>query len=148
MSVLLLLLKMMLLLQASGSVCAALTPINATSAEQYLAWQSQSNIRGTWDILVNCVVTMSLCIWTALHLNLPASKEFLENKPWWTRLWYNYAVRQVRWIFVGLLAPELVVYLAWTQSSIVKSIDDQVRRAQEAVRFDRLPANPRTFLDR
>lgn len=54
---------------------------------------------------------MSLCIWTSLHLNLPAHrKEHLQK------------YRKAGWMIIGLLAPELVVWNAWEQRKEVKEI--------------------------
>jgi hypothetical protein len=129
-----LLLSTFLLLRALPNTGAAPTaaPPNATSDEEYLAWQSQPNVRGTWDILVNCILTMSLCIWTALHLNLPVSEDY-KGEHLVVRLWQNYILRQVRWVIMGLFAPELVVYMAWTQRKRVAEMNRQVQAAQEEV---------------
>lgn len=123
-----------LLLRALPSIHAAPAPApaNTTSEDQYLGWHSQPNVRGTWDILVNCVVTMSLCIWTALHLNLPRGL-IHDNEPWIIRLWHNQIFRQIRWVFMGLIAPELVVHMAWSQRRQVADMNEQVKTAQELV---------------
>jgi hypothetical protein len=47
---------------------------------------------------------MSLCIWTSLHLNLPEhKKEHLQK------------YRKLGWMILGLIAPEMVVWNAWSQ---------------------------------
>jgi hypothetical protein len=74
--------NLVLLLRGLQSASAAPTPSNTSSTEDYVAWQSQANMRETWDILVNCIATMSLCIWTALHLNLPLNAVYIKDKPW------------------------------------------------------------------
>ena len=134
MSIMILLLNAFLFLRTLPSTAAApvALPANATSDEEYVAWQSQPNVRGTWDILLNCVVTMSLCIWTALHLNLPVSEDYKEAR-WVVRLWQNCIIRQVRWVIMGLFAPELVVYMAWTQRKRVYEMNRLVRFAYEGV---------------
>ena len=59
-------------------------------------WKEQPNFRGTWGILSSCLITLSLCIWSAVHLNIPA-----DNESWqWQTL------RRTKWVLVGLLAPE------------------------------------------
>ncbi|KAJ7875639.1 hypothetical protein B0H13DRAFT_2668868 [Mycena leptocephala] len=48
--------------------------------------------------------TLGLCVWTAIHLNIPerasAGRQFL---------------RKLVWLAVGLLAPEVVTFTAWNQ---------------------------------
>jgi hypothetical protein len=73
-------------------------------------WISEPDKRGTFGILSACVATTLLCVWTALHLNVPLPSE--------TR-WYWYGSirfwRKALWLLLGLLAPDLVVYTAWYQ---------------------------------
>lgn len=60
-------------------------------------WHPEPTFRGTYNILSTCLITLGLCVWTALHLNIPengkASKQFL---------------RKASWLLIGLFAPELV----------------------------------------
>jgi hypothetical protein len=63
-------------------------------------WHPVPTYRGTYNILSACLVTIGLCVWSALHLNVP--KYGTTSRQWW---------RKVKWLFVGLFAPELV---AWT----------------------------------
>ena len=65
-------------------------------------WRSSPNTRSTLDILSTCIITLLLCVWTAVHLNIsqPASV-------WRPRL------RKFGWLVLALLAPEIVVYTAW-----------------------------------
>ena len=65
-------------------------------------WQPSCGTRGTNDVLSTCLITMFLCVWTAIHLNVPPP----ESK-WKTIL------TKVNWLLIALLAPEMVVYTAW-----------------------------------
>lgn len=124
-----------LLICAVPSIQASPTPVpaNTSSASQYVAWYSPPNERGTWDILTSCILTMSLCIWTALHLNIPTSSDDLAKMPLRSRIYFSKAGRQARWIFMGLLAPELVVYAAWEERREVKIITSMAHEAQTLV---------------
>jgi hypothetical protein len=62
---------------------------------------SNGRFRGTTSIVQSCVVTLVACIYTALHLNVPAS----------SKLTYTFANKGI-WVFVGLIAPEIVLCLA------------------------------------
>ncbi|KAM0805981.1 hypothetical protein BDR22DRAFT_194100 [Usnea florida] len=67
-------------------------------------WQPNPQTRGTFDILSSCMITMLLCVWTAVHLNVP-----IPGTVWGPRL------RKVGWLVLALLAPEMVAYTAWYQ---------------------------------
>lgn len=61
-------------------------------------WQPEPGSRGTWSIIASCLTTISLCIWSALHLNMPT---------WIDSVW-RIAWRKFVWLLCGLFAPELV----------------------------------------
>ena len=80
-------------------------------------WVAEPNRRGTSSILSTCLVTTSSCIWTALHLNIPSTGEL-------TLRWYGYPRfwRKVLWLGLGLIAPDLLVYTAWSQFQNAKRL--------------------------
>lgn len=67
------------------------------------------NIRGTGDIIFTCLATISLCVYTVLHLNVPKRG---------STTWDN-VLRKAKWVLVGLFAPEIVVYSAFVQLQTV-----------------------------
>lgn len=69
------------------------------------AWVSNSGVRGSSDILWSCIVTLTACVYTAIHLNVPPPQ---EGK--WQFLW-----RKSKWVALALFAPEIVLYCALTQ---------------------------------
>ncbi len=69
-----------------------------------ISWQPEPSTRGTWSILSVCMITTSLCVWTAVHLNIPPSDQ--KYAQFWRKLY---------WLGVGLFAPEMVAYTAWYQ---------------------------------
>jgi hypothetical protein len=71
---------------------------------QIAFWHPVPTYRGTYNILSACLVTIGLCVWSALHLNVP--KYGKASRQWW---------RKVKWLFVGLFAPELVAWTAFRQ---------------------------------
>jgi len=36
-----------------------------------VGWVSDPNGRGTLSLIISCVVTFTLCVWSALHVNVP-----------------------------------------------------------------------------
>ncbi|KAK4694739.1 hypothetical protein P7C71_g2896, partial [Lecanoromycetidae sp. Uapishka_2] len=80
-------------------------------------WHPEPNGRGTWSLLSSCVITIALCAWTALHVNVPEHKA--ASRQW---------LRKTKWLVVGLAAPEMVVYVAWRQRMEAKRILEDVRK--------------------
>ena len=65
-------------------------------------WNPSPNTRGTFDILSTCLITMLLCVWTAVLLNISPPGSFWSPK-----------LRKVGWLVLALLAPEMIAYTAW-----------------------------------
>lgn len=86
---------------------------------QTVGFVQGDNQRDTISLLVSCLVTLSLCVYSAIHLNLP---EKGERYHW--MLW-----REAKWCTIGLFAPELVLYTAWRQFASAKQLCDEVGRA-------------------
>ena len=78
-------------------------------------WHPEATQRGTFGILSSCLITMSLCIWTAVHLNLPEHKKESQQ-----------VYRKALWLALGLFAPEVVVWSAWRQRKDMKSLSAEM----------------------
>lgn len=79
-----------------------LTALNTDISE---GWVSNPDNRGTWNILSNCIFTLSLCVFTAIHLNVgPPGETGLQ-------FW----LRKLKWVIVATFAPEMVLYTAGKQ---------------------------------
>ena len=65
-------------------------------------WLGEPKQRGTFGIISLCFSTMIICIWSTLHFNIPA-KRYTATRRFFI---------QVPWMFLALLAPELLLFLA------------------------------------
>jgi hypothetical protein len=90
---------------------------NATQAPP-ASWRDEPSTRGTWNILSTCLITLGLCLWTALHLNIPRHKEGV----------WRPKMRKTCWLLLGLLAPEMIAYTAWYQRRAAHKLDAVMRR--------------------
>ncbi|THY35378.1 hypothetical protein D6D01_01340 [Aureobasidium pullulans] len=91
------------------------TPFGTLSFNQTAAWHPEPRERGTFSILSSCLTTLVLCVWTAVHLNIPKTgKEHLQK------------YRKAGWLVLGLLAPELVAWNAWEQYRKASRITQKV----------------------
>lgn len=67
-------------------------------------WVPKPDGRGTWSILWSCLVTIFICTWSALHLNVPKPRHS----------WSFLIVRKVMWSLAAATAPE---YILWTSAN-------------------------------
>lgn len=74
------------------------TPLNTT--RETVGWVYAPNYRSTSDIIFSCLLTMGLCVWSALHLNIRARDE-TKLRTW---------IRNIGWVGLGIFGPELVMY--------------------------------------
>lgn len=82
------------------ALCAMDSFYGGKDANRTGGWHPEPTFRGTFSILSSCLITMLLCIWTSVHLNIPAHGEKGIFRP---QTW-----RKVKWLFIGLFAPEMV----------------------------------------
>jgi hypothetical protein len=92
------------LLVSSGFLVHFALAANGTDAS-LAGWVPDPDGRGTLDIISSCVITFILCVWCALHLNVPPP----GAKSGW------FALEKAKWVLLGIFAPELVVATAASQ---------------------------------
>ena len=63
-------------------------------------WVPEPQGRGTWSILWGCLVTISLCTWSAVHMSVPRTGE------------YYLPLRKFRYTLIAIVAPELPLAMA------------------------------------
>jgi hypothetical protein len=72
-------------------------------------WEPSPIQRGSFQILSSCLVTLALCVWTAVHLNIQEHDPGPKKRKWDVRGWLTaQQLRKVGWLTLGLLAPEMV----------------------------------------
>ncbi|KAL4732653.1 hypothetical protein ACLX1H_001671 [Fusarium chlamydosporum] len=84
------------------------------------SWVSTPNVRGTWDILQSCILTLVACIYTALHLDVP------KKTTWQYLLW-----EKSKWVAVTLFAPEIAVFTAASQLRYAWNLKSTLRKIQK-----------------
>lgn len=73
--------------------------INAT-----VAWQPAPKFRSTSNILISCLSTLFICVWSALHVDIATGRS----------TWMRYQSK-LGWVFIGLFCPELLFFIAFKQ---------------------------------
>jgi len=75
---------------------------NASVAISQVGWVSEPQGRGTFSLICSCLLTLTFCVWSALHLNIPPSDFTFK---------YLF-LEKTKWVLLGIFAPELVVATA------------------------------------
>ncbi|KAI5836698.1 hypothetical protein DFP73DRAFT_361023 [Morchella snyderi] len=87
----------------------------ANHTENMAAWTPEPRARGTWSIICNCIFTLVICIWTAIHDDVKIER--LEG-------WEKKAIRitpfsrllsKLQWMLYAFVAPENVIISAYSQ---------------------------------
>jgi hypothetical protein len=103
--------------------------MNSSTLQEYHGWHDEPSGRGTWSILATCLITLTLCVWTAVHLNLQGKQSpGLSGK-------LESILYKPRWIVVGLFAPEVVVYIAWSQWLSARMLKNEMQKIRRTVRY-------------
>ena len=113
---------------------------NATTAENPpFAWVEEPNERGTFGVLSFCFSTMIICVWNTLHFNIPTTRYRRTHR----------IFLRVFWMFIALLAPEVVLYIAINQRIDASSLAKQAKKylrtarlAKSAGDSNSIPENP------
>ena len=82
-----------------------------------LGWESSPDGRGTIDIVWGCTLTIFLCVWTVLTLNVPAP----DTTPW------AFTRTKMKWAIIALFGPEWLLGMAGGQWSIARRARKQFR---------------------
>lgn len=100
------------------SICVPPTTTAPVGDVQHtVGWVSDPMGRGTSGLLLSCLLTLGLCVWSAMHLNIPQKHEST----------LQYWLRNAKWVSLGVLIPELVVLSAWRQWLSAKSMSQQMQ---------------------
>jgi hypothetical protein len=85
---------------------------NATT----VGWVPEPQGRGTFGLVWSCFATIFICVWNALHLNVPERDGTVRHQ----------VIRQARWVAVGLFAPEYLSLSALAEFEQAKEVQRRV----------------------
>ena len=83
-------------------------------------WQPEPDGRGTASLLQTCLLTILLCVYNSIHLNIPPHKD----SEW--RVFYE----KSKFVMLALFAPEIITYFAWAQRMDAKAIANALNKAK------------------
>ena len=99
---------------------AAQTKYNATAVTTVGWVPNTDNKRSTIGLLYNCLFTIFLCTWSAMHLNVPSENESSLSM----------FLRRCKWMLVGILAPEVIATIAYSEWYCARQFVRLVRNIQ------------------
>lgn len=102
--------------------------LQPTSSEADPIWVANPKIRSTFDLVSSCILTLILCVWTAIHLNVPG---YQEREAKGMLKWWKPIQKRILWMCVGLVAPEVVLYIAWQQYLQARFICEGMSKIEE-----------------
>jgi hypothetical protein len=76
-----------------------------TSTLPVYSWVGKPKQRDTFGILSVCLTTMIICVWSAVHLDIPNTRHSSTRR----------FLTRVFWSLIGLIAPEILLICAITQ---------------------------------
>lgn len=85
-------------LSASAPVYPRLEPPETTG------WRAQPIGRGTFQIVLSCILTLGLCVWTSIHLNVEGGMTVMDHLG-----------HKFRMAAMALFLPETIVSEAWEE---------------------------------
>jgi len=92
---------------AAGFVGAAPVPLTYPTGPAEPSYVAHSGRRGTIDILLSSVITLTLCVYTSIHLNITPARTIFGIQSVWVYKFY--------WVLIATFAPEFVLYAAYLQ---------------------------------
>ena len=93
----------------------------STNSDGTVGFVQQSGDRDTLSLLFSYLLTLGLCVYTAVHLNVPA-----KGEKYWKTL-----SRELKWCIIGLFGPEYVVFAAWRQWSSAWQLQNEMNEIQK-----------------
>lgn len=91
-------------------------------------WRHEPNVRGSFSIMSSCIITLVLCIWTSVHPNIRVQSNIASSRSIFDILSHSRRRSKSFWVIIALLAPEWIVYLAWSQRRSAAYLDQQAEK--------------------
>ncbi|KAH0547593.1 hypothetical protein FGG08_000318 [Glutinoglossum americanum] len=92
----------------------------ATAGESRQGWQREPDGRGTIGLVWSCLTTLFICVWAALHNNVPSKNDSD----------FTFFFRKLKWTFVSIIAPEMVTAGAFLQWRSARQFAQRMKAAR------------------
>ncbi|KAK8209678.1 hypothetical protein IWZ01DRAFT_551630 [Phyllosticta capitalensis] len=102
---------------ASSQLLSIRADASSSNAAAAPSWVAAPQQRGTWQLIIGCLTTLSLCAWTAYHPNVRPKKRATST------VW-----RRFLWMMAAVVGPEAVLYYAWEQRWVAGRLRGELQR--------------------
>ena len=85
-------------------------------------WLPSPADHGTYDVIISCLTTLSLCVWTVVHVNIYPKETATQN-----------IRRRLSWMVIAMFLPECVLYCALEQWWAAWRLRDEVNSIGKSV---------------
>jgi hypothetical protein len=92
--------------------------ITALNVEIAPSWATAANIRGIKDLLWASILTLSICVYTVVHLNVPPPDEGRVG----------FIIRKTKCVFISILAPEISLAMAIQQWLVARALSKDLTK--------------------
>ncbi|KAK7972258.1 hypothetical protein PG988_006392 [Apiospora saccharicola] len=103
------------------------------SADETTSWAPNPHYRGTLQLLFSSILTISLCIYSSLHLNVPPAERSRKR----------HVLEKLLWASVGIFATEFVVFMALIQTYTAWRLQQDLARIRRSL-LDDMSSSPAT----
>ena len=86
-------------------------------------WGPEPTGRGTVGLALPCFITLGLCVWTAVHLNVVTDPS----------RWRLFAMKAA-WAFLGIFTPEIVLWVSVQQYFEARSVQAEIQSIRDELR--------------
>lgn len=88
-----------------------------------VGWYDEPSYRGTFSLLWSCISTLVLCVLSAVHLDVPPVDQ----------TWIHKYANRIKWVAVGIFAPEWLSLIAWVEWRNASAVVNVVKGHRVAV---------------
>lgn len=99
------------------------------NSDAHVGYQQGANRRGTLDLIWSCLSTIFICVYVAMHVDIPNGRDGRWNK----------LLHKVGWMVIGLFAPEFVLALAASEFEIAMRVKRVLNGEDREVGWSRSP---------
>ncbi|KAI5790987.1 hypothetical protein FPQ18DRAFT_260286, partial [Pyronema domesticum] len=106
------------------------TPTTSSSSASYVP---SPNGRGTADIILSSIITLTLCVYTSIHLNIAPNSNLFSIFGFGIK---RATVYQFYWVITALIAPEFVLFASFNQWKTARRLFPEILQPTITVSSD------------
>ncbi|KAI3611655.1 hypothetical protein WG66_007704, partial [Moniliophthora roreri] len=98
-----------------SSISRSYSSLLADSTSAPTLWMPEPTFRGTFGIFSLCLSTLVICVWSAIHMDIPTKRSSMLRS----------FISGVAWMVSALFCPEVLLFIAFNQRMNARAIVKQ-----------------------